>query len=74
MEQNLSSQVILLIIAAYFAFLIVISFITGRKADQAGFFIGNKNSSWIIVAIGMIGTSLSGGGERGNGGGEGHDN
>ena len=60
MEQNLSSQVILLIIAAYFAFLIVISFITGRKADQAGFFIGNKNSSWIIVAIGMIGTSLSG--------------
>ncbi len=60
MEQNLSSQVILFIIAAYFAFLIVISFITGRKADQAGFFIGNKNSSWILVAIGMIGTSLSG--------------
>jgi SSS family transporter len=60
MGQTLSSQVILMIIAAYFAFLIVISFITGRKADQAGFFIGNKNSSWIIVAIGMIGTSLSG--------------
>jgi len=60
MESTLSSQVILLIIAAYFAFLIVISFITGRKADQAGFFIGNKSSSWVIVAIGMIGTSLSG--------------
>ena len=60
MEYNLNSQNILLIIAAYFIFLIIISLLTGRKADQSGFFIGNKKSSWIIVAIGMIGTSLSG--------------
>jgi SSS family transporter len=60
MEQTLSSGLILTIIIAYFCFLILISFLTGRKADQAGFFIGNKNSAWIMVAIGMIGTSLSG--------------
>lgn len=48
------------IIAAYFALLILISYLTGKKADNETFFRGNKRSPWYIVSIGMIGASLSG--------------
>ncbi len=48
------------IIAAYFLILIIISLITGRKADNETFFRGNRQSPWYIVSIGMIGASLSG--------------
>ncbi|TAJ09311.1 sodium:solute symporter [Marinilabiliaceae bacterium JC017] len=48
------------IIVAYFLVLIVISLITGRKANNATFFLGNRKSPWYIVSIGMIGASLSG--------------
>lgn len=48
------------IILGYFGLLFLISFITGRKADNDTFFIGNRKSPWYIVAFGMIGASLSG--------------
>ncbi len=51
---------ILLTIAVYFAVLVAISFIVGRKSDSATFFRGNRSSPWYIVAFGMIGASLSG--------------
>jgi len=51
---------ILVVVAIYFAGLLVISYFTGRKADNESFFIGNRNSPWYIVAFGMIGASLSG--------------
>jgi Na+/proline symporter len=51
---------VLMVFAGYFAFLILISRITSRKADSASFFIGNRKSPWFIVAFGMIGASLSG--------------
>ncbi|MEN9738070.1 MAG: hypothetical protein RLZZ318_103, partial [Bacteroidota bacterium] len=40
--------------------LLGIAFYTSRNADNHSFFIGNKNSNWLLVAFGMIGTSLSG--------------
>ncbi len=49
-----------LIIAGYFGVLILISFLTSKKADNDTFFRGNKQSPWYIVSIGMIGASLSG--------------
>ncbi len=52
--------VIMLVFAGYFAFLLIISRITSRKADSASFFIGNRKSPWYVVAFGMIGASLSG--------------
>jgi len=55
-----SSTQILIAIAAYFAMLILISFLVGRKSDSATFFRGNRSSPWYIVAFGMIGASLSG--------------
>ncbi len=51
---------VLLIIACYFAVILVISYYTGRSADNAGFFIGNRKSPWYVVSFGMIGASLSG--------------
>lgn len=52
---------VLLIIAAYFSLLLVISFIIGKKGtDNAAFFSANKQSPWWVVAIGMVGASISG--------------
>lgn len=56
----MSPTLILGIIGGYFALLFVLSLITGRKADEATFFRGNKASPWYLVAFGMIGASLSG--------------
>lgn len=48
------------IIVVYFAGLILISYLTTRKLDSQSFYNGNKKSPWYIIAIGMIGTSISG--------------
>lgn len=50
----------LCIIGAYFGLLFFVSFVTGRRANNDSFFIGNRKSPWYIVAFGMIGASLSG--------------
>ena len=57
----MNSTTILLIIAGYFALLLLIAWITGRgSSGNDAFFLGNRKSPWYIVSIGMIGTSLSG--------------
>ncbi len=48
------------IIAAYFSLLMLISWLTSRKANFATFFTANRKSPWYLVAFGMIGASLSG--------------
>ena len=44
----------------YFLVLLGVAWYTSRNADNNSFFIGNRNSNWMLVAFGMIGTSLSG--------------
>jgi len=51
---------ILLLIATYFVALILISYFTGKNANNDAFFKANRQSPWYIVAFGMIGASLSG--------------
>lgn len=51
---------ILVTILLYFAVLFGISYITGRKADNAGFFSGNRKSPWYVVAFATIGAAISG--------------
>jgi Na+/proline symporter len=51
---------ILIAIVGYFVLLLGVAFYTSRNADSESFFIGNRNSNWLLVAFGMIGTSLSG--------------
>ena len=48
------------IIIAYFLMLIGVSFLTAKKSDNDTFFLGNRKSPWYVVAIAMIGASLSG--------------
>ncbi|MEI3801252.1 MULTISPECIES: sodium:solute symporter [unclassified Chitinophaga] len=47
-------------VIAYFVILLVVAWYTGRNSNNDSFFIGNRNSNWMLVAFGMIGTSLSG--------------
>src|SRR6201987_1048239 len=56
----MSATLILVCIAVYFGALLTIAWITGRKANAATYFIGNKASPWYAVAFGMLGDSLSG--------------
>lgn len=52
---------ILLIIAIYFGIILLISHVVSRKSsDNDAFFLGNRKSPWYIVAIGMLGDSISG--------------
>lgn len=51
---------VIITIAAYFVILFTISYIAGRKADNEGFFVGNRKSAWYVVAFAMIGSSISG--------------
>lgn len=65
---------VLVLLLAYFVLLILISFFTGKKADNETFFTAHRTSPWYLVAFGMIGAQLSGvtfisiPGEVGNGG------
>ncbi len=57
---QLSPLAILGTIAAYFGLLMFISYRTGKNADNRGFFLAGRQAPWLLVAIGMIGASLSG--------------
>lgn len=56
----MSPAIILAIVFLYFALLLGIAYYTSRGATNETFFIGQKKSNWLLVAYGMIGTSLSG--------------
>lgn len=57
----MNGYIILIVIALYFSVLLLISWLTGYKnTNNEAFFLGNRQSPWYIVAIGMIGSSLSG--------------
>jgi Na+/proline symporter len=56
----MSPLVLFVFVIAYFAVLLGVAWFTGKNSNNDSFFIGNKNSNWMLVAFGMIGTSLSG--------------
>lgn len=56
----MSPFLVLSTIICYFIVLFAISYIAGRKADNQGFFVGNRKSPWYVVAFAMIGSSISG--------------
>ena len=51
---------ILSLIICYFAVLMLISYYTSQEDSNQEFFTANRNSSWYLVAFGMVGASLSG--------------
>lgn len=56
----MSPWLILGCVAVYFSLLLGVAWWTGRHADQDGYFLGNRQSPWFVVAFGLIGDSLSG--------------
>jgi SSS family transporter len=47
-------------VIAYFLLLLSVAWYTSRNSNNDSFFIANRNSNWMLVSFGMIGTSLSG--------------
>lgn len=56
----MTPSIILLIVALYFIVLLLVSGMAKRKVDNAGFFSGNRQSRWYMVAFAMIGAMISG--------------
>lgn len=56
----MSPALLFAILIAYFALLLAVAWATSRNANNDSFFIGNKSSNWMLVAFGMVGTTLSG--------------
>lgn len=56
----MSALQIMLLVAAYFFVLILISYLTGKEDSNDAFFKANQSAPWYLVAFGMIGASLSG--------------
>jgi len=52
--------ILFIFVLGYFVILLLVAWYTGRNTNNDSFFIGNRNSNWMLVAFGMIGTSLSG--------------
>jgi Na+/proline symporter len=59
-DSTMVSYGLLAIIVGYFLLLLALAWVTSRRADNESFFIGNRKSNWMLVAFGMVGTSLSG--------------
>src|SRR5688572_3953860 len=56
----MSASTLFLFVLGYFVLLLIVAYYTSRNSNNESFFIGNRNSNWMLVAFGMIGTSLSG--------------
>ena len=56
----MSTALLFSFVLCYFILLLVVAWRTSRNSNNDSFFIGNRNSNWMLVAFGMIGTSLSG--------------
>jgi Na+/proline symporter len=56
----MSSGLLFVFVLAYFLILLGVAWVTSRNSTNDSFFIGNRSSNWVLVAFGMIGTSLSG--------------
>jgi len=51
---------VIFVVAGYFAVLLMVAWLTSRKADTDTFFIANRRSPWYLVAFAMIGATISG--------------
>src|SRR6266542_4729023 len=56
----MTSSLLFSFVIGYFFLLLVVAWYTSRNSNNDSFFIGNRKSNWMLVAFGMICTSLSG--------------
>lgn len=51
---------VIVTVLSYIAVLFAVAWISGRRADNAGFFSGNRRTPWYMAAFAMIGAAMSG--------------
>ncbi|MEO6682398.1 MAG: sodium:solute symporter [Ginsengibacter sp.] len=56
----MSPSLLFTVVLIYFLGLLVVAWYTSRNSNNESFFIGNRNSNWFLVALGMVGTSMTG--------------
>lgn len=59
-QRFMSATFLFSFVLVYFLLLLAVAWYTSRNSNNDSFFIGNRNSNWMLVSFGMIGTSLSG--------------
>ena len=56
----MSSVVVISTVLGYIVVLFAVAWFSGRRADNAGFFTGNRRTPWYMAALAMIGAAMSG--------------
>ena len=56
----MSPYLIILTLASYIAVMFLLAYRWGRRADNAGFFIGGRRTTWYMATLAMIGAAMSG--------------
>ena len=56
----MSPVAVIVAIGVYLAVLFAVSWISGRRSDNAGFFVGNHRTTWYMSALAMISAAMSG--------------
>ncbi|MDR2912543.1 MAG: sodium:solute symporter [Alistipes sp.] len=56
----MSPYLIIAVTAGWLALLFAVAWVSGRRTDNQGFFVGNRRSPWFVVALGMIAAPMSG--------------
>ena len=56
----MSPYLIILTLVSYIAVMFFLAYRCGRRADNEGFFIGGRRTSWYMATLAMIGAAMSG--------------
>ncbi len=56
----MTTTISFIVIGLFFGVLLIVSYLSGRKAGNETFFTGNRQMPWYLVAFGMIGATISG--------------
>ena len=56
----MSPAAVIATVLGYIALLFAVAWVSGRRADNAGFFTGNRRTPWYMAALAMIGAAMSG--------------
>ena len=51
---------VIVTVLGYIAVLFLVAWLSGRRADNAGFFTGNRRTPWYMAAFAMVGAAISG--------------
>ena len=56
----MTSAAVIATVLGYIAVLFAVAWVSGRRADNAGFFSGNRRTPWYMAAFAMVGAAMSG--------------